>query len=172
MPHHHRKQHIKLAAKQPVASANSYTDRHGPRQDPSQFQFRMLNQRNAAHPTRRLTVPTYTLAGWFLPICKNVASSDLLQFCSAQMLLSRSWRSISLENVIAREVIDLLASYLLCCLWCAVNVGLSKREGARLLKTKLVLQFDLQKVNGVPDMLKLQYVCIFNRCVRGRAAIR
>jgi hypothetical protein len=27
-------------------------------------------------------------------------------------------------------------------------------------------------VNGVPDMLKLQYVCIFNRCVRGRAAIR
>lgn len=97
----------------------------------------MLNQRNAANAARRLAVSTNALAGRFLPICKNVASSDLLQLCGAQMLLSRSWWRISLENVIAREVVDLLASYLLCCLWCAVNVSLSKREGARLLKDKI-----------------------------------
>jgi len=86
----------------------------------------MLNQRDAALTTRRLAVSTWVLAGRFLPISKNIASSYLLQLCGAQMLLSRSWRGVSLENVIAREVVELLASYLLCCLWGAVNVGLSK----------------------------------------------
>jgi len=109
-----------------VASANFYRDRLGLRQGPSPFQFRMLNQRDAALTTRRLAVSTWVLAGRFLPISKNIASSYLLQLCGAQMLLSRSWRGVSLENVIAREVVELLASYLLCCLWCAVNVGLSK----------------------------------------------
>ena len=99
----------------------------------------MLNQSDAALTARRLAVSTYTLTDWFLPICKNVASSNLLQLCGAQMLLCRSWWRISLEDVIAGEVVDLLASYLLCCLRHAVSVGLSKREGARLLfKTTLV----------------------------------
>jgi hypothetical protein len=100
----------------------------------------MLNQRNAALAARRFAVSTYTLTDWLLPtICKNVASSNLLQLCGAQMLLCRSWWRISLEDVIAGEVVDLLASYLLCCLWRAVSVGLSKREGACLLfKTTLV----------------------------------
>lgn len=99
----------------------------------------MLNQGNAALATRRLAVSTYTLTDRFLPICKNVASSYLLQFCGAQMLLCRSSWRISLEDVIAGEVVDLLAGYLLCCLWSTVSVGFSKREGACLLfKTTLI----------------------------------
>lgn len=86
----------------------------------------MLNQCDAALAARRLAVSRYTLTDRFLPSCKNVASSDLLQLCGAQMLLCRSWWRFSLEDVIAAEVIDLLASYLLCCLRRTVSVGLSK----------------------------------------------
>jgi hypothetical protein len=89
---------------------NLYGGKHGLARGPP----RALNQRDAALTTGRLAVSSWALSGWFFPsIRKNVATSNLLQFQGAQMLLYRSWCCISLEDVIACQVGELLASYLL-----------------------------------------------------------
>lgn len=102
-----------------------------------------LAQQDAAVAARRLPGPTACMISgcWGLPVCKNAATAHSFRLHAVQRLfLCRRW--IPLGDGLAIQISRLVAGpFLLCCLHCAVRVGLSKREGAHLLtKTTTVVQ--------------------------------
>ena len=75
-----------------------------------------LNQGNAALTTRGLAHTTQIISRFHLPIRKDVVATHISQFSLAQWFFGRTWRNISLEDIITRQLLKLLVMYLLCCL--------------------------------------------------------
>lgn len=96
------------------------------------LQLPLLNQRNAALPTRRLADPAQVVPGGGLPVREDVAAGHLLQLRRAQVLLRRPRGLVTLEDI-TREVSEFLGGDLLRSLHHTVLVGLAELDIAYLL---------------------------------------
>ena len=76
-----------------------------------------LNQGNAVltTTTRGLAYTTQIISRFHLLIRKDVVAAHFSQFSPAQWLFCRTWRNISLEDIIASQLLKFLVMYLLCC---------------------------------------------------------
>ncbi|BAT02715.1 Os07g0623501 [Oryza sativa Japonica Group] len=95
--------------------------------------FCLLDQRDAALAAGGLADPTKVVPRRRFAVREDVAAGHLLQLRRAQVLLRRPRGSIAFEDIVARQVRQLLLRDLLRRFHHAVGVSLSERDGAHLL---------------------------------------